>query len=178
MSFKNPSEIQVTSRQIPKWEGIPNTSIQSKPLVIYHKAFNASPNQLIARLKEVGEVSPQWVYSMYSQTHFHSTTHEVLGVVSGRARLCFGGEDNPNRFDTDVEKGDLIIVPAGVGHRLLDELDTEEERFKMVGAYPKQKQWDMCYGQSGEEDKVKGIKDLGWFHKDPLFGGDGPVPHV
>lgn len=104
MSFKNPSEIQVTSRQIPKWEGIPNTSIQSKPLVIYHKAFNASPNQLIARLKEVGEVSPQWVYSMYSQTHFHSTTHEVLGVVSGRARLCFGGEDNPNRFDTDVER--------------------------------------------------------------------------
>jgi uncharacterized protein YjlB len=178
MSFKNPSEIQVTSRQIPKWERIPNTSIQSKPVMIYHKAFSASPNQLTAHLEEVGEVTPQWVYSMYSQTHFHSTTHEVLGVVSGRARLCFGGEDNPNRFDTDVEKGDLIIVPAGVGHRLLDDLDTEEERFKMVGAYPKQKQWDMCYGQSGEEDKVNGIKDLGWFHKDPLFGDDGPVLHV
>ncbi|PKX94070.1 cupin domain-containing protein [Aspergillus novofumigatus IBT 16806] len=165
MSFKSPSEIQVTSRQIPKWERIPNTSIQSKPLMIYHKAFSASPNQLTTHLEEVGEVTPQWVYS-------------ISGVVSGRARLCFGGEGNPNRFDTIVEKGDLIIVPAGVGHRLLDELDTEEERFKMVGAYPKQKQWDMCYGQSGEEDKVKGIKDLGWFHKDPLFGDDGPVLHV
>ncbi|GLB06291.1 hypothetical protein AtubIFM57258_001588 [Aspergillus tubingensis] len=180
MSFSSPSEISVTSRQIPKWGGIPNTSIQSKPLMIYHKAFNASANDLAAHLEEIGEVRPQWVYSMYSQTHFHSTTHEVLGVVSGRARLCFGGEANPERFEPTVEKGDLIIVPAGVGHRLLEELGSDQgDPFQMVGAYPPQKQWDMCYGDSREEDKVsRNIHALSWFHSDPLCGQDGPVLHV
>ncbi|EAW07535.1 cupin domain-containing protein [Aspergillus clavatus NRRL 1] len=178
MSFKLPSEIQVTSRQIPRWKRIPNTSIQSKPLMIYHKAFEASPSQLTAHLEEVGEVIPQWVYGMYSHTHYHSTTHEVLGVVSGQARLCFGGEENPGRFEADIEKGDLIIVPAGVGHRQLNELESGGEYFKMVGAYPKQKYWDMCYGEPGEEEKVRTIQELDWFHKDPLFGPDGPVLHI
>ncbi|KAE8167195.1 RmlC-like cupin domain-containing protein [Aspergillus tamarii] len=176
MSFRSPSKIEVTTRQIPGWEDIPNTSIQSKPLMIYHHAFDASPSQLQARLEEIGEVEPQWIYTMYQQTHFHSTTHEVLGVVSGRARLCFGGEANPSRFEPTVEKGDLIIVPAGVGHRLLDDLGTES--FSMVGAYPRNKHWDMCYGQPGEERKVKAIEKLDWFHRDPLYGADGPVLHI
>lgn len=178
MSFHPVSEIKVTSRQIPKWHRIPNTSIQSKPLMIYHGAFDATPTELSDHLEEIGEVVPQWVYSMYNQTHFHSTTHEVLGVVSGRARLCFGGEENPKRFEPTVQRGDLIIVPAGVGHRLLDEVDANEERFKMVGAYPRQKQWDMCYGQPEEKEKVKDIQNLAWFRRDPLYGDDGPALQV
>lgn len=177
MSFNPPSSVQVTSRQIPKWERIPNTSIQSKPLLIYHKAFTASPSELSARFEQAGEVIPQWVYSMYKQTHFHSTTHEVLGVVSGRARLCFGGEQNPGRVEPIVEKGDLIIVPAGVGHRLLDDLGPNDS-FTMVGAYPHGKDWDMCYGRPGEEGNIKNIENLEWFHGDPLYGTDGPVLHV
>lgn len=120
---------------------------------------------------------PQWVYGMYSQTHFHSTTHEVLGVVSGRARLCFGGEHNPNRFEPTVEGGDLIIVPAGVGHRLLEDLDSQEG-FKMVGAYPGDKSWDMCYGKPEDEERIGNIRNVEWFHGDPLFGPDGPALHV
>lgn len=178
MPFKPLSDVKVTSRQIPKWHRIPNTSIQSKPLMIYHAAFDATPSELTKHLEEIGEVIPQWLYGMYPQTHFHTTTHEVLGVVSGRASLCFGGEGNPGRFEPTVERGDMIIVPAGVGHRLLNELGTSEERFKMVGAYPQQKHWDMCYGREGEEEKVKEIANLGWFHQDPLFGADGPALHV
>src|ERR1700759_5527284 len=98
MAFHPPSAIKVTQRLIPRWNRIPNTSIQSKPLLIYHGAFDASPEQYSAHLEKVGVVAPQWTYTMYSQTHFHSTTHEVLGVVSGRAHLCFGGEENPERF--------------------------------------------------------------------------------
>ena len=113
---------------------------------------------------------------MYKQTNFHSTTHEVLGVVSGRARLCFGGEGNPQRFEPTVKRGDLIIVPAGVGHRLLD--GEGEEPFQMVGSYPNHKQWDMCYGRAGEEEKVESIRDVAWFDRDPLYGDDGPALHV
>ncbi|KAL4943149.1 hypothetical protein BDV06DRAFT_144919 [Aspergillus oleicola] len=168
MDLKPLSSIRVTAREIPEWERIPNSSIHAKPLLIYHQAFDASADELSAHLNEIGEVSPSWVHTMYSETHFHSTTHEVLGVVSGSARLCLGGEDNPHRFEPDVEKGDLIIVPAGVGHRLLMETNGP---FKMVGAYPKGKSWDMCYGRAEEEDEVRqNIEELGWFKRDPLYG--------
>ncbi|KAL1999297.1 hypothetical protein VTN02DRAFT_4728 [Thermoascus thermophilus] len=176
MSFRPPSELRITQRLIPAWHNIPNTSIQRKPLLIYHGAFQASAQELWARLQEVGAVVPQWQYTMYGRTHFHSTTHEVLGVVSGRARLCFGGERNPERFEPTVEKGDLMILPAGVGHRLLDDLDGGG--FQMVGAYPPGKQWDMCYGSPGEERKVTNIEKLGWFDTDPLYGKQGPAVSV
>ncbi|CDM28665.1 hypothetical protein DTO013E5_903 [Penicillium roqueforti] len=178
MAITPQSDIQVTTRQIPEWQRIPNTSIQSKPLMIYHGAFNATATELEDHLEAVGEVVPQWVFSMYTQTHFHSTTPEVLGVVSGRARLCFGGEENPGRFEPTAQRGDFIIVPAGVGHRLLEDLHWNQEEFQMVGAYPLGKQWDMCYGRPEEEAKLRRIKDVAWFRQDPLYGGDGPAMHV
>ena len=107
---------------------------------------------------------------MYSTTHFHSTTHEVLGICSGSAKLCFGGEENPDRVEADVQTGDVIVVPAGVGHRLLN----DHGGFQMVGSYPKGNNWDMCYGKPGEEDKVRAIGKIPWFSKDPIYGDEGP----
>lgn len=109
---------------------------------------------------------------MFSRTHFHSTSHEVLCVSSGRARLCFGGETNDGRVEPVVEKGDVIIVPAGVGHRLLEDLDGG---FEMVGSYPPGKEWDMCYGDTGEDAKIANIKTLEWFPRDPIYGDTGPA---
>jgi len=111
---------------------------------------------------------------MYSTSHFHSTTHEVLSISSGSAKLCFGGEDNPGRIEPVVETGDVIVVPAGVAHRLLE----DRGAFQMVGSYPVGKDWDMCYGAQGEEEKVKGIDRLGWFEKDPVYADEGPVLEV
>ncbi|KAL4752400.1 hypothetical protein BDW72DRAFT_171160 [Aspergillus terricola var. indicus] len=137
--IRPPSEIRVISRQIPQWERIPNTSIQSKALMTYHQAFDASAEELSKHLDKIGEISARWISSMYPKTHFHSTSHEVLGVVSGSARLCFGGEGNPDRVEPEVSEGDLIIFPAGVGHRLLSETDEAQRPFRMVGAYPRDK---------------------------------------
>jgi uncharacterized protein YjlB len=67
------------------------------------------------------------------------------------------------------------MVPAGVGHRLLEDLDGALE---MVGSYPKGKNWDMCYGKEEEEAKVKGIGGLGWFMKNPTYEDSGPVLEV
>ena len=68
---------------------------------------------------------------MFSQSHFHSTAHEVLCIASGKAKLCFGGEHNAERVEPVVERGDVIVVPAGVAHRLLDDIDGG---FNMVGS--------------------------------------------
>ncbi len=145
--------------------------------MIYHGAFDATPAELERRLEAIAEVVPQWQYTMYSTTHFHSATHEVLRVVAGGARLCFGGEEDPQRFEPTVPQGDLIVVPAGVRHRLLEE-NQGETPFKMVGSYPPGKQWDMCYGETGEEGKAQEIRKLAWFHHDLLSGDDGPALHV
>lgn len=112
---------------------------------------------------------------MYSTSHFHTTSHEVLGIASGKARLCFGHEDNPKRVEEVLQKGDVIIMPAGVSHRLLEDL---EGGFTMVGSYPVGCNWDMCYGKSGEEGQIDQIKDLGWFKRDPIYGEEGPVLEV
>ncbi|KAK4119051.1 hypothetical protein N657DRAFT_684736 [Parathielavia appendiculata] len=188
---------------------IPNSSPTTgtgKPLLLYRRAFPNLPvsekaAQTIERhLRQVGAVEPQWRYGMYATSHFHSTTHEVLCVFSGRAKLLFGGEGNPGAVETVVERGDVIVLPAGVAHRLVADLSSssssgptaaagEEEgedeggacsgRFEMVGGYPVGgEQWDMCYGREGEEGRVQGIKRLGWFEKDPIYGDQGPVLEV
>lgn len=108
---------------------------------------------------------------MYSTSHFHSKSHEVLSVSAGLAKLCFGGEENPDRVEAVVKKGDVIVVPAGVAHRLLE----DRGDFNMVGSDPGGKSWDMCYGREDESEKVKKVKDLVWFAKDPIYGHEGPV---
>lgn len=171
------SALTVSRYQIPAHNLTPNTSIQKKPLLIYHSAFEparASASTIESHLASVGAVTPQWRYTMYSTTHFHSNTHEVLCISNGRARLCFGGEDNEGRVEPTVGKGDVVVVPAGVGHRLLEDFGG----FEMVGSYPPGKQWDMCYGREEEEGKVKGIKGVEWFMRDPIYGEEGPCMEV
>ncbi|KAF2435604.1 hypothetical protein EJ08DRAFT_604647 [Tothia fuscella] len=169
------TSLKVSSYQIPAHRLIPNTSIQNKPLLIYHSCFPISANaaSIESHLMSQGVVKPQWRYTMYSTTHFHSTTHEVLCISQGSATLLFGGEDNPGSIEARVQKGDAVVVPAGVGHRLLHE---EQGTFEMVGAYPVgSEKWDMCYGKKGEEKAVDGITKLEWFARDPIYGKEGPV---
>lgn len=183
MSVNPSSAIEVSQHLIPAWHSIPNTSIQNKPLLIYHSAFKKgiTASQISAHLENVNVVAPQWQYTMYKQSHFHSTTHEVLSVASGRARLCFGGEDNPGRIEPVVRAGDVIIVPAGVAHRLLeDQSGSSGGGYAMVGSYPRGKQWDMCYGAEDEDEAQlkKNISHLEWFDQDPIYGPDGPATDV
>lgn len=170
--------LTILKHQIPVHGLTPNTSIQHKPLLIYRSAFSpthTNASQIEQHFAHIGVVTPQWRYTMYSTSHFHSTSHEVLGIAHGKARLCFGHEDNPGRVEEVLCKGDVIVMPAGVAHRLLEDL---EGGFEMVGAYPVGCQWDMCYGKKGEEGKIGGISKLGWFERDPVYGDQGPVLDV
>lgn len=101
-----------------------------------------------------------------------TTSHEVLGIANGKARLCFGHEDNPDRVEETVARGDVIVIPAGVAHRLLEDLDGG---FQMVGCYPNGCNWDMAYGKKGEEESIGNIAKLAWFARDPVYGNEGPA---
>ncbi|THY27284.1 hypothetical protein D6C99_10659 [Aureobasidium pullulans] len=139
-------DLKVAKHQIPAYGLTPNTSIQNKPLLVYKEAFKqgTSAAQIEEHLRGIGEVEPAWRYTvmgdaglclrmvfanedwklqMYSTSHFHSTSHELLCISTGSARLCFGHEDNPSNITPTVSAGDVIVVPAGVAHRLLEDIE-------------------------------------------------------
>src|SRR5687768_15047118 len=55
-----------------------------------------------------------WKSGIYDYNHFHPDAHEALGIASGSAKVQVGGEAGKT---LDLEAGDLIVLPAGTGHR-------------------------------------------------------------
>src|SRR5262249_7352803 len=47
---------------------------------------------------------------IYNYAHYHSRTHEVLGVARGHARVRFGGERGK---ELRLKVGDVVVLPAG-----------------------------------------------------------------
>jgi uncharacterized protein YjlB len=70
-----------------------------------------------------------WVSGVFDFHHFHSTSHEVLAVIAGSATLELGG---PQGEAFDVGVGDVLVLPAGTGHRRA----TARGAFSVVGGYP------------------------------------------
>ena len=70
-----------------------------------------------------------WVNGVFDFHHFHSTSHEALAVVAGAATIELGG---PQGQAFDVSAGDVLVLPAGTGHRRA----TARNGFTVVGAYP------------------------------------------
>jgi len=110
-----------------------------------------------------------WRNGIYSQHHYHSTAHEVLGVYSGSAKVQLGGAQG---FTCELGPGDVVVIPAGVAHKCLH----RTSHFAVVGAYPVGQMWDMCYGRKGERPGTdRNIERVPDPQSDPVFGAEGPL---
>lgn len=90
-----------------------------------------------------------WRGGIYDYHHYHSTSHEVLGVAQGQATLRLGGVRG---MLFHVRVGDCLILPAGTGHCCVDATSD----FAVIGAYPAgQENYDI---QRSWQDKL-GIRD-------------------
>ena len=110
-----------------------------------------------------------WRNGIYPFPHFHSTAHEALGICRGEARVRFGGAKG---VVMTVRAGDVVVIPAGVGHQNLGASDD----LLVVGAYPPGPDWDLCTGEDGERPRaLDDIAAVPLPPADPLFGEDGPL---
>jgi uncharacterized protein YjlB len=101
--------------------------------------------------------------------HFHSTTYEALGIVAGSASVILGG---PSERRFDVERGDVLVLPAGTGH--CNAGSSAELLF--VSAYPNGMRWDLRRGDPAERAEVlANIEAVPLPDADPVNGPDGPL---
>lgn len=122
------------------------------------------PAFAIKRLFKSNKWSNAWKNGIFEYHHYHSITHEALGVYNGRATIQLGGEKG---IEVRLEKGDVLIIPAGVAHKNLD----KENDIKCVGAYPDGKDYDINYGKEGERPGTdKNIAKVEIPETDPVFG--------
>jgi uncharacterized protein YjlB len=142
------------------------------PLLAYQKALELKGNDEGKKVIDFFETNGwvnAWENGVYDYHHYHSTAHEVLGIIQGSARIQFGG---PGGIALLLEKGDVVVIPAGVAHKALDTYD----QFKCVGAYPVGQKYDLKYGKSEEREKsIENIKGLPLPDTDPVYGIDGPL---
>lgn len=145
---------------------IPNSKL---PLLVYHQAFTEHGNRGAEWLENIftqNNWTNSWRWGVYSYHHYHSNTHEVLGVYSGYAILHMGGEKGAK---IKVKTGDIIVIPAGTGHKNIN-CSTD---FSVVGAYPNGMKPDLMKGDSGERPQAdKNIAAVPLPDADPLLGPD------
>jgi len=110
-----------------------------------------------------------WRNGMYAFLHFHTGTHEVLGIARGRLRAEFGG--SKGRI-VELKAGDVVILPAGTGHRRL----SASRDLLVVGAYPAAGSYDEPKPADIPHAKaVAAIARVRVPAEDPVYGKKGAL---
>lgn len=161
---------QIETFVVPANGGFPNNG--QLPVILYRAAFDPATDDLAGviegRFKEHGWRGG-WRNGIYPFAHYHSTTHEVLGIAAGHVKVQLGG---PGGREVALHTGDVVVLPAGVAHRNLGASDD----LLVIGAYPGGRSWDMNRGEPGERPRTdERIAQVPLPASDPVAGQAGPL---
>jgi uncharacterized protein YjlB len=163
-------QINILRHLLPDDGVFPNNALL--PLLIYRKVLNlpsSGKGDIVKEIFESNGWTNSWENGIYDYHHYHSTAHEVLGIIRGSVRAQFGGPTGVSLF---LEAGDVVIIPAGVAHKNLG----SDGDFACVGAYPEGQDYDMNYGKTTERPEAdEKIKKLPLPETDPVYGINGPL---
>jgi len=137
------------------------------PVLLYRRLVGTQGDEAAAWLEQRfagNRWTNSWRNGIYSYHHYHSNTHEVLGIYQGSALLQLGG---PSGLPAEVHAGDVLILPAGTGHKCLRHSDD----FAVAGAYPDGIEPDINKGRPGERPAAdERIAALPMPPADPVWG--------
>jgi uncharacterized protein YjlB len=148
---------------------VPNNS--ALPLIIYRGALETGPRAAAdcEALFAANHWGAAWRNGVYSHHHYHSTAHEVLGIVAGSVRVRLGGEHGAT---VELRAGDVVVVPAGVAHKN----EGASPDLLVVGAYPGGRSPDMRRpGAQERERALHNIANVALPACDPVYGKSGPL---
>ncbi|KYG99969.1 cupin [Bradyrhizobium sp. DOA1] len=143
------------------------------PMLLYRGAVNLKsrrfpPEVVIDTLFDTNGWGRSWRDTVYDFVHYHSQIHEVMGVARGTGRIeCGGVKGRILR----VKVGDVLVLPAGTGHRLIE----SSRDFLVVGAYPQAGAYDECTDTRERPDAIKRIAKVRKPKTDPVLGPRGPL---
>ena len=152
--------------------GIPNNP--ALPVVIHHDVASIVDDPgACERLFCSHGWGGSWRNGIFPFHHFHSNAHEALGIVSGSARVTLGGPDGET---LDVRAGDVLVLPAGTGHKRED----GGSGLLVIGAYPPgQEDYDLRRGAPDElAEARRNIAAVALPDADPVLGADDGLRSV
>jgi uncharacterized protein YjlB len=153
---------------------IPNNP--ALPLVVFKNAVErgSSADELARKFEELlprGGWRAAWRWGVYDFPHYHSTAHEVLGCYRGSASLRLG---HTKGVTLDIAPGDVVIIPAGVGHQNLG----SSADFHVVGGYPAGQDADLMRADASASEQRAARERIARVplpSGDPVFGARGPL---
>ena len=149
--------------------GIPNSPL---PVLIYHEVETARDASRCEELFDANDWVPDWRDGIFSFHHFHSITHEVLGIVGGTATVKLGG---PSGRSFEIGRGDVLVLPAGTGHC------NEGSSPDLLGGrrLPRRDAVGIRRGDPAEHaEAVANIRAVPLPDADPVEGSDGPMTEL
>lgn len=142
------------------------------PVLVYRDAIAPSGRDPAARFEARFAQNgwpPQWRNGVYDFHHFHPSTHEVLGIAAGTARVMLGGP-LPGGHEVTLRAGDVAVLPAGTGHCRIE----ASRDFLVVGAYPPDQ--DTGISRTAlDAERLAALERVGYPKSDPLYGAQGPL---
>src|SRR3954453_6925723 len=129
---------------------VPNSRF---PVLIHRGGVTAEAGVDIAEAIEATFRRHDWLNNwrelgVYDYPHFHSTTHEALGMARGGLARRLGGEGGGV---VEVTAGDVLVLPAGTSHTRLD----HSPDAWMVGGYPEGRDWDLIRDEEVSEAEAR-----------------------
>ncbi|MCM3135642.1 cupin domain-containing protein [Paenibacillus polysaccharolyticus] len=138
------------------------------PVLLYKGVWCTEPTRAESNLNRNGWGN-SWINGVYDYHHYHSNAHEALAVISGFVRLIIGGENGKKVY---LESGDVVVLPAGTGHKRLE----ASPDFQVAGAYPGGMRYNTRTGKPGERPEVlQEILEVPVPGTDPVYGEGGPL---
>lgn len=143
------------------------------PLVRYRRAVTLNnqhdPAAVLEQIFSSQDWRRSWRNGVYDFLHFHSHTHEVLGIARGWVKVRFGGAKGKL---LTLNAGDVVVLPAGTGHCRV----SKSRNLLVVGAYPPGGRYDEPRPEHCDGARARAaVAKVPIPQADPVYGAGGAL---